>query len=178
MAGTVKGSAVGVVSKKEYAEHRGCSAAYVSKLIRQGKLAAPALMADGTINVALADQMLGTAPLLEPEAPPPSGGPSYSAERARREAAEAHLAELKLAQQRGETLSRSDVARATFDIFRTLRDTLQALPARHADELAAETDPRLLAYRLREVLNGALASVAAKLNAPPAPPTEPAHVEP
>src|SRR5688572_12278363 len=109
MGETVK--ATGVVSKSAYAQHRGCSPAYVSKLIKIGKLAAPALMPDGKINVILADQMLGAATeTAQPSLPTEggAGGSNYSTARAGREQAEAELARLKLQEKRGEVLSRSE----------------------------------------------------------------------
>ncbi len=47
-----------IVNKSGYAAHRKCSPAYISKLIGQGRLTAPALRADGKIVVELADAML------------------------------------------------------------------------------------------------------------------------
>lgn len=163
--------AVGVVSKSAYAAHRGCSAAYVSKLIRLEKLAAPALMPDGTINVILADQMLGPSSLFEaesaaPTAPTaPAAGPNYSVERAHREAALRANAEMDLAERMAETRKRSDVERESFEVQRRLRDRVMAIPAKIADRLAVETAPRVIAHLMSKALAEALGMLADELEA-------------
>ena len=119
------GRAAGAVSKKRYAEHRGCSQAYISKLIRLGKLEAPALLPDGRINVALADQMMGTEP---DAAEATAGGPRYAQERARREAAQAERAEIELRQLKGELIERSAVAQTLGPWLRQLRDDVLGVP--------------------------------------------------
>jgi hypothetical protein len=64
-----------IVNKSGYAAHRKVSPAYVSKLIAQGRLIAPALRADGKIVVELADKMLAGEstethlPMLPPSGP-------------------------------------------------------------------------------------------------------------
>ena len=168
MAGTVKG-AVGVVSKKAYADHRGCSAAYISKLIRQEKLAAPALLPNGTINVVLADQMLGPAGLFEAEPPVtlshPQSGPNYQVERARREAANRATAEMDLAERMGETRRRADVEKEVFEMQRRVRERIMAVPVKIADKVAAETAPRIVAHMLTKALAEALGLLAEELEA-------------
>jgi hypothetical protein len=141
------------LSKKGYAEHRGCSPAYVSKLIRLGKLAAPALTRDGMVDVALADaQLAGQAdparqavaePLpLEPELPEASGpaAATFAASKARREAAAADLAEIELAKKRGELVDRVSVHDAGFDVGALLRDRLATRRSELASLLATITD--------------------------------------
>lgn len=157
----------GVVSSKEYAAQRGVSPSYISKLKRLGKLAPPALLSNGDINVVLADQMLGNAPLLDdtPTASSRGAGPNYAEERARREAADAQLKELKLADQRALLLTKADAGRATFDVFRALRDALLAISPRHAEELAAETSPRLVEHLLTKAITDVLAAAARQLEA-------------
>lgn len=142
--------AVGVVSKSAYAEHRGCSAAYVSKLIRLGKLAAPALMPDGKINVILADQMLGAAEPEDRSLPlqrPDPSAPNYSVERAKREAAEAQLAELKVAQRRGEMFPREVVRSAAESVFGRTLASFMEMWAGLSIELARMTDAGAIAER-------------------------------
>jgi hypothetical protein len=155
----------GVVSSKEYATLRGTSPSYISKLKRLGKLAPPAVLSNGDINVVLANQMLGEAPLVDDTGVSPKAtvGPNYAEERARREAADAQIRELELARRRGETVDKVDAGRATFAVFRDLRDGLLALPPRLAEDLAAETSPRLVAHRLTQAITDVLAAVARKL---------------
>jgi hypothetical protein len=156
--------ATGVVSSSAYAAHRGVSPAYISKLKRLGKLAAPAVLPNGDINVVLADQMLGDA-AAQPELPTSKGGPVYSEERAGREAAQRRLAELDLAEKQARTLSRADAENATFLLFRGLRDRMLALPQRLADDLAAEASPRMIEHRLRLAITEAFQASSAEMAA-------------
>lgn len=78
------------------------------------------------------------------------------AAKARREAAEADLAELELAEKRGAIMSSADHRAIVFRIARTLRDALLQVPARTAALLAAESDQaacqRILEAEIRAVL--------------------------
>jgi hypothetical protein len=62
--------------------------------------------------------------------------PGYDSSRARREAAEAALAELKLAEQAGKFLLKSDVDSGVFEIARALRDGLMNCARRIAADVA------------------------------------------
>ncbi len=57
--------------------------------------------------------------------------------RARREEADAQIAEMNAAKMRGAMLMREDVDRAMFEIGRELRDTLTACARRVASEVAS-----------------------------------------
>lgn len=142
-----------VGSKAQYADHRGCSKAYVSKLIRLGKLAAPALMADGRVNFILADQMIGAPGAGDAEslfAAADGVGPNYSAERAKREAAEAALAELRLQEKQREVVKTEAVSQAATSVFgRAMARFSEAWPEL-AVPLAAMTDPAAIADRLAD----------------------------
>jgi hypothetical protein len=94
----------------------------------------------------------GTAPLADgaqPSTPAGAGGaggaeakekvPGYEVSRARREAAEAQLAEVKLAELAGKFLLKSDVEDSVFEIGRALRDGLNNCARRIAAEVAACT---------------------------------------
>lgn len=99
----------------------------------------------------------------QPPAPPPAAGPQapdrvpdYQESRARREAAEAGLAELKVQQQMG-TLVEAAAVRAEFARQTSaVRDGLLNIPARLAPVLAAETSvgkvQTLLDTEIRAVL--------------------------
>lgn len=63
--------------------------------------------------------------------------PSYMQFRARREEADAQIAEMNAAKMRGAMLMREDVDRAMFEIGRELRDRLTACARRVASEVAA-----------------------------------------
>ncbi|MDQ1079704.1 hypothetical protein [Pseudoroseomonas cervicalis] len=176
MAGEVQ-RAIGVVSSKDYAAHRGVSAAYISKLKRLGKLAAPAVLPDGRINVALADQMLGDVQqLLEMAAsevaPRALSGPSYQAERALREAALREQEQIALAREKQQIRHAKEVDRDTFEAFRLTRDELLALPPRLAEDLAAESAPRAITHMLNKALVAVLADLSRRLGADAAEPEE------
>lgn len=69
----------------------------------------------------------------------PSKIPGYDSSRARREAAEATLAELKLAEQAGRFLVKEDVDSAVFEAARALRDGLTNCARRIAADVAGLT---------------------------------------
>jgi hypothetical protein len=158
--------AVGVVRKIEYAAHRGCSAAYVSKLIKTGKLAPPALMANGRINIILADQMLGPPGGAEADslAPPVAAfadpdAPVYAVERARREKAQAALAELQLQERQGRLLHADAVRGAAVAVFQRATARIADGFADLAIELAQMTDAGRIADRLSDHLRRNMAEV-------------------
>ena len=142
-----------VGTKAEYAAHRGCSRAYVSKLIREKKLDAPALMADGRVNFILADQMIGKPSSADAEslfATPSAGAPNFAEERARREAAEAQLAEIKLQEKQRELLKADAVAQAATSVMgRAMARFFETWPE-IAPALAQMTDPAAIADRLAD----------------------------
>lgn len=81
---------------------------------------------------------------------------SYHVAKTAREAAEAKIAQLKLAQMRGDLIDREQVRKAAFSVTRVVRDQLLALPSRVAPLLAAENSASacydMLDRELRQVL--------------------------
>lgn len=67
----------------------------------------------------------------------PAADPGYMQFRARREEADAQIAEMNAAKMRGAMLMREDVDRAMFEIGRELRDRLTACARRVAAEVAS-----------------------------------------
>lgn len=78
--------------------------------------------------------------------------PPWNESRARREAAEAELAELKLAEQRGELIRVGVIRSAWARRITTMRDALLQVPDRLCQVLAAETDPEVVHARLQAEL--------------------------
>lgn len=77
-------------------------------------------------------------PFLEaPASPRGSADPGYMQFRARREEADAQIAEMNAAKMRGAMLMREDVDRAMFEIGRELRDALTSCARRIASEVAS-----------------------------------------
>lgn len=103
----------------------------------------------------LVDQAAGAGVAAPaPSAPPaPTAQPvpdtGYTAARARREQAEADLAEMAARKQRGELVSWEDVARAGFEVGRDIRDAGESAVARLAPELANITSAEECADLLR-----------------------------
>jgi hypothetical protein len=142
-----------VGTKAEYAAHRGCSRAYVSKLIREKKLDAPALMADGRVNFILADQLIGTPSSADAESlfsASSAGTATFAEERARREAAEATLAEIKLQEKQREVLKADAVAQAATSVFGRAMGRFSEAWVELAVVLAPMTDPVAIADRLAD----------------------------
>lgn len=87
-------------------------------------------------------RMSAAAPAAAPAGPaaPPADQsgmvPSYDSSRARREAAEASLAEMKEAEMSGKYLLKADVDSAIFEIARALRDGLTNCARRIAADVA------------------------------------------
>lgn len=153
-----------VLTKSQYAKHRDCAPSYITKLIKSHKLAPPALLPDGRINVDLADAMLGQpAPDLhafaQPTLPVPGDQPNYAAERARREAAEARLAEIKLATREGAILDADAVATAAELVFSRAVQRLQAGVSEISIQLATMTDPAAIADAIGTELRRAMAGI-------------------
>ncbi len=91
------------------------------------------------------------------DAASPSGeGSDYWVHKSRREAAEAKLAELKLAETSGKLVARADVERASFTAARILRDQLAAASPRLAAAVVGLPDvvaiERTIAAEHRAVL--------------------------
>lgn len=85
--------------------------------------------------------------------------PDYQLSKAVREAAEAQMAQLKLAEQKGEVI-RVDAVRARLaNILSSTRDSLLQIPARLAPVLAAESD----AARVHDLLQAELHQALARL---------------
>lgn len=169
------------LTKSEYADSRGWSRPYVSKLAKQNRLV---LNESGKVDVIATDRLLaessdpskagvaerhqrervekGVHALVTPAAAPPpdmqpmAALPDYQKARARREHYLALLAEDEFLKGRGDLVERPAVDLAAFTIARTLRDLLMGLPAQVAGDLVSITDPWDMERRLTSVLRRAL----------------------
>jgi phage terminase Nu1 subunit (DNA packaging protein) len=178
------------LSLRAYAKHRGCSLSAVQKALASGRLkTSTALDGKGQRKItdaALADaewtatthadrvplavqlrRAAAEAPATTP-APPPegeeseSGVPERAVSVARREAAEAALAELKLAKLEGEVIPAQDVESRLADLFTHCKTRLLGVPTRVRQE-----DPTLTAGQvatIEAVIREALADLAAEGN--------------
>lgn len=173
-----------VMSKAAFADSRGWSRPYVSKLSKQGRLV---LTEAGQVDVEATLELLGetadpskagvaerhqreraekgvhalVSPLAPPSATPlMSGGDNYQKARAHRETYLALLAEDEFLKGRGELVERKAVDTAAFNTARTLRDLILGLPPKIAGELIAITDTWEMERRLTELLRGVLEDAA------------------
>lgn len=124
-----------------------------SKTVQAAQASAPAPIAPVAAAPAPA-----VAPAAAPQ--PEAAATNYHVAKTMREAAEAHIARLKLAEMRGE-LIRTDAVRAVMsNIFATTREAVLQMPARLAPLLAAESDPAAVQNLLHAELHAALESLA------------------
>ena len=170
-----------LMTKTEYAKHRGVSQPYISKLARNGIL----VMRAGKIDVAATDQVLDDKPLPEIEEPPPirtappaprmvppppasneslgGGAPqrtSYAEARTIRTVFQAKLARLDFEVKEGKLIDAAAVRMRISEHVRTLRDGLLGLPDRLASSLAAETDQRKVHVMLKTEITRELEALA------------------
>lgn len=165
---------VNLISQAEYAKHRGCSEAAVSKAISANRIS----LIDGKIDPAVADvqwakntrvragsgrppagestppsEQLGLMPEGTPDKPAGDasapGGDDYWKSRSRREAAEAELAEMDLATKRGELIQVKAVELVWSSALASCREHLLQVRARLAPMLAVETET----FRIEQLLD-------------------------
>ena len=174
------------MSQKEYADSRGFSEPYVSKLKKAGKIA---FTPDGKVNVEATDMILNAT--RDPSrggdrrpgaVPPPASQPdgdgsapsspagrragadgdgTYNAAATRERVAKARIAELELAELAGQLVRRDQVDRVVFDVSRQAMDALLTLSDRLAPAVAAETD----AFRCAELINAEVREILKALAA-------------
>jgi hypothetical protein len=150
---------VELITQAEYARRRGVDPTSVRDAVRGQRIT----LIDGKIDPVVADaqwqantrkrvaigdeigalRIQAAAPSASPPpaSPPPDGWsgyvPDYQESRARREAAEAELAELRLAEEQGD-LIRTDAVRSAYSRrVASLREALMQIPARLSPVLAA-----------------------------------------
>lgn len=164
---------------RAYARHReannlpGQSLQAVQEAIASGRIVKTV---DGQIDFQLADMMWaantdkiaqarahrGMPPSGKPDdpaAPPKSSEVAWAVSRARREAAQAEMAELELQKQLGEVVEIEPVIEALTDCNIKARSILLQMPDRLAGQLAAEMD----AAKIYELLRAECENVAREI---------------
>lgn len=166
------------VGLREYARRRGCSPASVSRAIAEQRLLESIRRdskGHPRIDPELADMEWGanTDPGKRPPRSEKEGTkaseetptqrprvsrvslneegdelPPFEESRARREAYAAKLKKLEFEELDGKLLRKKDVQKATFEISRTIRDSLLLLPHRLGPILAAESDTFTVQIRM------------------------------
>lgn len=146
---------------REYARHRaelglaGTTHRAVQVAIRDGRIVNA--VRDGKIDAAIADAewnattLTNRIPITGPTSVTigddddelPANVPSLKESRARREAAEAALAEIELAEKRGELVLAKDVESKLVNVFAHCKTKLLAVAARARQSDPALTDPQV-----------------------------------
>lgn len=166
------------MTQAQYARHRGCSKVAVGKAVKAQRIS----LVNGLIDPAVADiqwkanSRARVSPTGPPEQPsllqaiaqmPGADAPTtdgYTQSRNRREAAEAEMAELKLAEQQGLLIRVDAVKAALAAAFTSTRDNLLQIPSRLSAILAAETDAAKVHELLQAELYRALEGMSAVQN--------------
>ncbi len=165
----------------QYARRRGVSRPAVSKAIRRCGIP----LTNGRLDPVVADhlwerrtdpvqsaralgQQRSSSPAKVADADQPAGEgrgqtDGYCDSKARRDRAEAQLAELELGERIGELVQKVGVARETFGVFRALRERILTVPDRIAPILAAESDGAKVHTLLAEELKSTLREVVQTL---------------
>ena len=109
----------------------------------------------------------------EAEGKPQGGMPGYDSSRARREAAEASLAEMKEAEMSGKYLVKTEVDAAVFEIARSMRDGLANCARRIAADVAqlssADECEEVIDREHRALMESMAHAIGARLGATDAP---------
>ncbi|MFM1991328.1 MAG: hypothetical protein RJA99_4285 [Pseudomonadota bacterium] len=173
---------VQLITQAEYARRRGVSRAAVTQAVKAGRI----VLIDGKVDPDVADvqwkrntdpaQQRGAAALasmastaaIAPRAPAGEEGapPDLHDARRRREQALAELAELELAEKRGELVPVADVQKALVSKVLGVRDSLDTLADRLSPLLAAESDPAKVYAMLRSEIRQVLAQLSTQSRAP------------
>jgi hypothetical protein len=173
-----------LITQAEYARRRGVSRAAVTQAVKAGRI----MLIDGRIDPDVADiqwakntpnsrtggPATGAVPPTrnplrgsEVEAPPAGAGdPTLLDARTRREQALAELAELELAEKRGELVPVEDIRKALVPKILGVRDALDTLADRLAPLLAAEADPAKVYAMLKQEHRQILAQLSSESRAP------------
>ena len=148
------------MTQAQYAGHRGVSRATIARAIATGRI--PFLKRTGRINPKRADRAWkeNTDPAKQrgrhaTNGAGGNGNATLYESKARREQALAALAELALAERRGELVPEAQVRKIGFERARRTRDQLLALPDQLAQQLVGITEygevHRILGEELRRV---------------------------
>jgi hypothetical protein len=158
------------LNQKQYAKHRGVKPQYISRLVREGRIA---VGRDHLIDAEKADKALGprvkAAAKRAPRAaakprikalPRESSTATLTAARARKATADAELAELQVGHERGLLLHKDEVLQAQRQQNANIRTRLRMLPRAFAQQLAAITSPAEIERLALEIIDRELSDLA------------------
>lgn len=160
------------ITKAAYALHRGCSKATITKALKDGRITQTD---DGRIDPVAADaQWAANTRVRAAAGAPPAravvdagggdvgasvGDPDYWVSRAKREAAEAEMAELELGKQRGDLLDVASVRSSWARVASSAQQALMQMAPRLAPVLAALTDAGAIQALIDEEVDRVLAEI-------------------
>lgn len=175
------------LTQAQFARHLGVDRAHVTRLKQAGRLV---LTPTGHVDVAASEARIAAtadpakAPVAERHAAgraaavdgekqqksapvdddePAAGTPDYQRARARREEANANLAEIELAERAGGLMETSAVVAVLADAGATCRTMLETLPAVLAPQLATLSDDHACRQLLEEHVAAALNELCDRL---------------
>lgn len=157
-------AAASPMSLRAYARRRGVSPEAVSKAVSTGRLSESVVTVDGAPKIAdpeLADREWEASTRSQVASPAPAGAADYHASRAlreaaaaRREIAQAELAELDLAERRRQIVDAEQARVDVINAFSNVKTRMLAVPSRVAQrfpDLASNVVP-LVDELIREAL--------------------------
>lgn len=170
---------VELVSQAEYSRRRGCTEGAVRRAVRDGRIS----LIDGRIDPVAADAQwarntrvrVGSRATddanLQGAGQSDSGAErddssTYWSAKATREAAEAAIAQLRLAEMQGELMRVPDARAAWQKTIAGLRESLLQLPSRVVPLLVADTAPAAMDRILRDEIIAALAVLSESAGGP------------
>lgn len=163
------------ISYREYSRRRGVSAQAVSKAVKTGRISAHTdKKGKKYINPAEADvqweqntdkasqrkKLSPVAAETEVDTSEKLQGPSYARSRAIREAYQAKIAKITYEEMAGKLVDAGLVKLEAYNIAKTVRESLLAIPDRLAAILAAEADEHQVHVLLTDEINKALEELA------------------
>lgn len=178
------------LTQAQFARHLGVDKAHVTRLKQAGRLV---MTEDGKVRVAESEARIAAtadpakdqvaarhasarsaavdgkkttktvAPVDDESDDLPVGGPDYQKARARREEANANLAEIELAERAGALMETAAVRAVLADVGATCRAALETLPAILAPQLATLNDDHAIRQLLEEHIGAALNELCDRL---------------
>ena len=162
-----------LMTKSEYAKHRGVSKPYITKLAKNGVL----VLRGGKVDVAATDTVLDDKPVDDVDTPPPmqqpvgvpptrpadglgQGGASFGQARTIEMVFRAKLRRLEYETKQGKLIEAELVRKTIADAVRGLRDGILGLPDRLATVLAAESEAKKVHVTLKTELARQLEALA------------------
>ncbi len=166
-----------LMTKSEYAKHRGVSKPYITKLAKNGVL----VLRGGKVDVRASDTVLDDKPVEDVDPPAqssPAGSPpravaeplgqagaSFGQARTIEMVFRAKLRRLEFETKQGRLIEAEAVRKTVADAVRSLRDGILGLPDRLATVLAAESDSKKVHVTLKTELSRELEALANAIRA-------------